>query len=70
MCVYCMVADWGRKVLPVDRWTRPHFDEFQEILRRIKKLEDAQGGCPDEDPTKTDFLDDIRRRLDELEGKP
>lgn len=53
--------------LPAPGWTRKQLDEAVEILRKVKEMEDALGGCPCEDPTKLNFLDEIRSRLDALE---
>jgi hypothetical protein len=49
-------------------WTREQLDETMELIRQIKEMEDALGGCPCEEPSKLDFLKEIRDRLDALEA--
>lgn len=51
------------------KWTRQELDEFEDILRRIKDIEDKAGGCPCEDPSKLDFLKDIRARIEAEEAE-
>ena len=50
-------------------WTREQLEEAEDILARIKDMEEKLGGCPCEDPSKMDFLKEIRKRLDALEQK-
>ena len=82
MCVYCMCAEWADKwwpdpgrtaprpddwpVIPPAPWRKKQVEEFEEILERIQKLEEQVGGCPCPDEEKTDFLEDIKRRLDRI----
>jgi hypothetical protein len=47
-------------------WTQEQLDEAMEILRKVKEMEDALGGCPCEDASKLDFLNEIQARLDRL----
>lgn len=51
-------------------WTREQLNEINEVLRRIKELE-SKSDCPcdDYDPTKIEFLEYIKNKLDELEKK-
>ena len=76
MCVYCMISDWGKEHIPSqipgqpDIWTRKMLDQFEDLLDRVKKLEDAAGGCPEDDPSKRDYLKKIRKILDEADGTP
>ena len=49
-------------------WTREQLEETLELVRQIKEMEDALGGCPCEEPSKLDFLQEIRKRLDALEA--
>lgn len=71
MCVYCMIADWGKEFAPPDRyqWTRPMLDQFEELLKRVKELEDKVDPCPCPDESKMDFLKEIRDKLDEIERR-
>lgn len=77
MCAYCATADFIHRHLlpdPMPPWPQSPWDwstltEVRDLLRRIKALEDKVGACPAADPAKVDFLDDIRKRLDELERR-
>lgn len=55
-------------VIPPRKWTRQELDEFEDLLKRIKDIEDKAGGCPCEDPSKLDFLKDIRARIEAEEA--
>ena len=84
MCVYCMMADHAHTYwpypydpnpmprtippTPVREWTWPQYNEFEDILRRIKALEDKVGGCP-AGKDKTAFLEDIKHRLEDIDEK-
>lgn len=52
---------------PIRPWPIDRLREYEEILKRIKTLED-QLGCPCE-PAKADYLDLFRKRIEELEKK-
>ncbi len=67
MCAYCMMADWGKD--KQDYWTNnpDQFRNYDDILKRIKALEDAMGGCPNADPEKEEWIKEIRDLLDKLE---
>lgn len=55
---------------PFDRgWPREMLDQFEDILKRVKEMEDKLGGCPCEEPEKMDFLKAIRERLDAIDKK-
>ena len=85
MCTYCMMADHVHRYFPFPgdaqpmqptvpptparEWTWPQYNEFTDILRRIKVLEDKVGGCPLATEDKTAFLDDIERRLEAIDAK-
>lgn len=53
--------------LPVNPWPLPRLVEFQDLLRRVKALEDKLG-CPCE-PNKADYLGLLEERIKTLEGK-
>lgn len=48
-------------------WTREQLDAFQDILARVKAMEDKLEVCPCEQPEKQDFLKEIKARLDALD---
>lgn len=90
MCMYCMIADWGRQWIPgplpgsptwpftpsippiplappptpAPMWPKEMLDQFEDLLRRVKELEDKLGGCPCEEPQKLDYLKEIRKLIE------
>ena len=52
---------------PVNPWPLDRLKEFEDLLRRVKELED-QLGCPCE-PNKADYLAILRDRIEALEKK-
>lgn len=108
MCIYCMIADFGRQFLPYPYWspviptttpiipndgstpvtipvihpttpvhsdpinsginyplwTLEQLDAFEDILSKVKEMEDRLGGCPCEDPSKMDYLKKLRMHLE------
>lgn len=52
---------------PINPWPLKDLKEFEDLLRRIKALEDKIG-CPCE-PNKADYLDLLKRRIEDLEKK-
>lgn len=48
-------------------WPLDRLKEFQDLLQRVKELEDKLG-CPCE-PNKADYLGLLRERIDQLEKK-
>lgn len=68
MCAVSAMYDYGRTMIPLQDWTRPAFNEFQEILKRIEAL-DKKLGQPDcEDPTKAAWMQQVEERLAALES--
>lgn len=53
--------------LPQTPWPLDRLKEFEDLLRRVKDLED-QLGCPCE-PNKADYLTLLRQRIEALEKK-
>lgn len=70
MCVVSMVHDYGRKNFPpVYEWDVDDLTEYEEIIRRLDRL-DRRFNQPDcVDPAKQKFMDEIRDRLSKLEQK-
>jgi tetrahydromethanopterin S-methyltransferase subunit G len=69
MCIQSVVMDYMKRRVPLDRWTPPAYQDFQELLRRIDKL-DRDLGEPDcVDPVKAAYIKQIENRLAELEKK-
>jgi hypothetical protein len=84
MCVYCNIADWAHEWVPgpytpipptptwptpAPTWTREQYDQFLDILARVKDMEDKLGGCPCEDASKMDFLKTVKDQLDDSEER-
>ena len=52
MCAVSVMYDYMRTAVPLHQWTRPIFNEFQEIIQKLDRL-DKQLDQPDcEDPSK------------------
>lgn len=69
MCMVSVMSVAGGSV-PLHDWTRPAFNEFQEILKRIDKL-DTKLGQPDcVDPAKEAWMREVEERLSKLEAHP
>jgi len=50
-------------------WTREQLVEFEDLLKRVKALEDKVDPCPCPDASKLDFLKAIKERLDAIDDK-
>lgn len=50
---------------PFQPWDLSRLKEFEELLRRVKELEDKLG-CPCE-PNKADYLGLLKQRIEQLE---
>lgn len=69
MCAVSATMDYMRQYVPIQDWTRPQYNEFQEILKRLADL-DAKLGQPDcHDPAKAEWMREVEERLDRLEGR-
>ena len=49
---------------PAPVWPKEMLEQFEDLLRRVKALEDAAGGCPCEEPGKLDYLAEIRKLIE------
>lgn len=66
MCMVSVMSVAGAQI-PVMDWTRPAFNEYQEILKRIEAL-DKKLGQPDcVDPAKEAWMKQVEERLSALE---
>lgn len=54
-------------VPPQTPWSLEKLIEFQDLIRRVKELEDKLG-CPCE-PNKADYLGLLKQRIEQLEKK-
>lgn len=67
MCATSAVMDYGRFNIPQEQWTRPAFDEFKEILRRLEALDEKLDQPDCEDPEKAKWMAEVEERLKKLE---
>lgn len=68
MCSVSMVHDWAKQIQP-DQWTRPMFDGYQELVRRLDELDKRTKQPECEDPSKADFMKRVLERLEAIEKK-
>ncbi len=67
MCAVSAMHDYFRTNVPLEGWTRPVFNEYQEVIRRLEQL-DAKLSQPDcEDPEKAAWMKAVEERLAALE---
>ncbi len=67
MCAVSATIGYFQEHQPV--WTRPDFDSFKKVLKRLEVL-DKHLGQPDcIDPSKAEYLREIEERLNRLEEK-
>lgn len=67
MCSVSVINEYWRDNTEPHQWTRPMFDEYKEIIRRLEEL-DTKLGQPDcYDPAKAAWMREIEERLDKLE---
>jgi len=67
MCAVSAIYDyWGRQ--PIDIWTRPTFNELQEIIRRLDSLDHKLDQPECHEPSKADWMKKVEERLHGLEG--
>ena len=67
MCAVSVILDYMSKEVPIWSWTRPVYDDFRQIIKRLEEL-DRNLDQPDcVDPQKQEILERIERRLDMLE---
>lgn len=64
---YPLVPSPVNPLQPVVPWDVNKLREFEDLLRRVKELEDKLG-CPCE-PNKADYLGILRERIEELEKR-
>jgi hypothetical protein len=63
------IAPWPQVAPPTLPWNEDSFKLLQEIMEKMKKL-DEKLGLPDcEDPKKAEWMESIEKRLKKLEKK-
>ena len=66
MCTVSMIHDWAKNI-PDPQWTRPMFNEYNELIRRLDEIDKKLGLANCEDPEKAAFIKRIEKRLNKLE---
>jgi hypothetical protein len=67
MCSVSATHDYFARHVPIQQWTRPMFNEYQEIIRRLGEL-DKKLNQPDcEDAHKAEWTRRVEERLAALE---
>lgn len=69
MCSVSVIQDYMSQRTTPAQWTRPMFNEYKEILRRLDKLDEKLGQPDCEDPAKAAWMREVETRLDKLEAK-
>jgi hypothetical protein len=66
MCAVSATMEYMQRI-PIDKWDRPAFNDFQEVIRRLEAL-DAKLDQPDcHDPAKAEWMRAVEERLEKLE---
>ena len=67
MCAVSAMHDYMRENVLEAQWTRPMFSEYQDIIRRLERLDEnlKQPDCSD--PQKAKWMERIEKRLAALE---
>lgn len=70
MCAVSATHDYFRSNVPLDRWDRSSWTQYQDIIERLTKLDEKfdQPDCPD--PAKAAWMKEVEKRLTALENKP
>lgn len=65
-----MIHEHFNKTVPFNDWHRPQLSQYQDIIERLKRLEDSLGIPPCEDKEKAKWLREVQDRLEKLEKAP
>jgi hypothetical protein len=68
MCSVSVVQDYMRREVAPNQWTRPMFNEYKEILKRLEALDERLGQADCEDPAKATWMREVEDRLKALEA--
>lgn len=68
MCSVSATYDYFRQNVPLDQWTRPVYNDFQEVIRRLDALDKKLDQEDCHDPAKAEWMRAVERRLDALEA--
>ncbi len=67
MCSVSAVHDYFRTNVPMQQWTRPVFNEYQDIIDRLAALDEKLDQHDCEDPSKAAWMREVEARLQALE---
>jgi hypothetical protein len=67
MCSVSVLHDYMARQVPTTQWTRPVFEEYKEIIKRLDALDGKLSQPECDNAPKTAWMDDVERRLGELE---
>ncbi len=67
MCAVSVIHDYMRMNTAPQDWTRPAFNEFHEVIRRLDLLDQKLGQRDCHDPEKATWMEEVERRLQKLE---
>lgn len=68
MCTVSAIYESAKQV-PLQEWTWPAWEGFQEIVEKARKFDEMMGLPDCEDPAKEAVLRQILERLEALEAK-
>ena len=63
MCAVSVIIGYMQDNVPPDRWRSDDFRLLEDILAKVKRLDDALGQPDCTDPEKAKYLENIRRIL-------
>lgn len=66
MCAVCAVFDYG-KGLPNTFWSQETMKQYLEMVEAAKKFDEATGQPDCEDPTKKQWLQEVKVQIDTKE---
>lgn len=66
MCVVSVVFDYGQQ-LPQQYWSQESFDQYLALLKVAKQFDDVSGQPECEDPSKAQWIEAIKTRLQDRE---
>lgn len=68
MCSVSVIQDYMNQRTTPTQWTRPMFNEFKEIIRRLDDLDEKLGQPDCHDPAKAAWMREVEARLEKLES--
>lgn len=69
MCSVSVIHDYWQNNTTPQQWTRPMLDEYQQIIKRLDKLDEALGQKDCIDPAKAAWMREVEERLAAIEDR-